>query len=129
MTYYVSGLRSASEEEGRLMGPLRFSMVRVERRKTRREPKYCIVRLKFDDGSPALRGMLINLSAAGAQVSISAAREIPKEFTLLFAASPLRRCRLVWRQEQDIGVEFLPDCAVGITPTSKTGFGARKNVG
>jgi hypothetical protein len=84
-------------------------MVRGERRKISREPKYCLVRLKFDDGSPALRGMVIDLCSVGARVSISATKEIPEQFTLFFSASPSRRCRLVWRQGQDMGVEFLPE--------------------
>jgi hypothetical protein len=66
------------------MGPPRFSTVRGERRKILREPKYCLVRLKFDDGSPALRGMVIDLCSVGARVSISATKEIPEQFTLFF---------------------------------------------
>ena len=85
----------------------RFSPLVVERRKSVREPKHQIVRLKFDDGSPWIRGMLNNLSAGGASVSISTATAIPAEFTLVLPPNTPLRCRLVWRSGQEIGVEFL----------------------
>jgi hypothetical protein len=85
----------------------RFSLLPVaDRRKSIREPKNQIVRLKFDD-SRWYRGMLQNLSTGGACVMISTETEIPREFTLLLPPNTPRRCRLVWRQEQKIGVEFL----------------------
>jgi hypothetical protein len=85
----------------------RFSLFPVERRRSRREPMHSTVRLKFDDDSPWLRGMLNNLSAGGACVSISGTRVVPAEFTLVFPPNTPRRCRLVWRSGQKIGVEFL----------------------
>jgi hypothetical protein len=89
------------------MGLPRFSLFSVERRSSWREPKHCIVRLKFDDDSPWLRGMLNNLSAGGACVSLSIAKAIPAEFTLVLPPNTARRCRLVWRSGERIGVEFL----------------------
>jgi hypothetical protein len=85
----------------------RFSLLPVERRKSPREPKHHIVRLKFDEDSPWHRGMLNNLSAGGACVSISTARVVPAEFTLILPPNTSRRCRLVWQTGQNIGVEFL----------------------
>jgi hypothetical protein len=70
------------------MGTPQFSRVPVERRKVPREDVYCIVKLKLDDGSPALRCMLVDLTSFGARVSVSDKREIPEQFTLLFAAMP-----------------------------------------
>jgi PilZ domain len=85
----------------------RFSQFPVERRRTIREQKHFIVRLKFDDNSPWLRGMLDNLSAGGACVSVSGSKPIPAEFTLVFPPNTPRRCRLVWRSGEKLGVEFL----------------------
>ena len=85
----------------------RFSLFPVERRRSRREQKHYIVRLKFDDDSPWLRGMLNNLSAGGACVSISGTKAIPEEFTLVFPPNTPRRCRLVWRSGKKLGLEFL----------------------
>ena len=88
------------------MGLPRFSMFPVERRRSLREPKNYIVRLKFDDKSPWLRAMLNNLSAGGACLSISATKTIPAEFTIVLPPNIARRCRLVWRSGDKLGVEF-----------------------
>jgi hypothetical protein len=85
----------------------RFSLFPVERRRSGREQKHYIVRLKFDDDSPWLRGMLNNLSAGGACVSISGTKSVPAEFTLVFPPNTPRRCRLVWRSGEKVGLEFL----------------------
>jgi hypothetical protein len=88
------------------MGLPRFSLFPVERRKSPREPMHQIVRLTFDDDSPWVRGMLNNLSAGGACVSISTAKMVAGEFTLILPPNTPRRCRLVWRSGKEIGVEF-----------------------
>jgi PilZ domain-containing protein len=92
---------------GLLMGVRRFSSLPVERRRSPREPKNHIVRLIFDDGSPWFRGMLSNLSAGGACVSISTGNTVPAQFTLVLPPNTRRRCRLVWRSGRTIGIEFL----------------------
>jgi hypothetical protein len=84
----------------------RFSAFPVERRKSPREPKHHIVRVRFDDNSKWHRGILNNLSAGGACVSISTAMVIPAEFTLVLPPNTSRRCRLVWQSGLKIGVEF-----------------------
>jgi hypothetical protein len=89
------------------MGLPRFSLFPVERRNSPREPMHHIIRLKFDDESPWLRGLLNNLSAGGACVSILTTKVVPPEFTLVFPRNNLRRCRLVWRSGERLGVEFL----------------------
>jgi hypothetical protein len=85
----------------------RFSVFPVERRESPRQAKHQIVRLIFDDDSPWLRGMLINISEGGACVSVSTARVLPPEFTLVFPPNAPRRCRLVWRTGDKVGVKFL----------------------
>jgi hypothetical protein len=85
----------------------RFSLLPVERRRSPREAINQIVRLTFDDGSAWHRGMLLNQSAGGACVAISTAIVIPTEFTLILPPNTFRRCRLVWRTGQRVGVEFL----------------------
>jgi PilZ domain len=86
----------------------RFSIFPVERRKSPRQAQHQIVRFKFDDDSPWLRGMLNNVSEGGACVSVSTTRALPAEFTLVLPPNELRRCRLVWRSGERVGVEFLP---------------------
>src|SRR6202051_2476066 len=85
----------------------RFSRVPAERRSSPRDPMNQIIRLKFDDDSPWLRGMLNNLSAGGACVSILGTKAVPEEFTLVFPPNTPPRCRLVWRSGETLGLEFL----------------------
>ncbi len=85
----------------------RFSVFPVERRQSPRQAKHQIVRLKFDDDSPWVRGMLMNVSEGGACMSVATARLLPQEFTLVFPPNVPRRCRLVWRSGDRAGVEFV----------------------
>ena len=85
----------------------RFAKLPVERRRTPREPTHQAVRLTFDDGSPWIRGTMTNISTGGACVWISSSRTLPGEFNLLLPLNQRRRCRLVWRSDDKLGVEFL----------------------
>jgi len=88
------------------MASQRFSRAAVAQRKSPRERKNHVVRLEFDDGLPALSGMLSDLSATGARVLITNSDRVPVKFTLLFPDGTRRRCRLIWRSEASIGIEF-----------------------
>ena len=63
---------------------------------------------KIDPGAgAALRPCIIcDISATGAQLRIEAEAVLPDEFTLLLGRAP-RWCRIVWRREKQIGVQFL----------------------
>jgi hypothetical protein len=45
----------------------------------------------------------------GAQIAIDDSRDLPDEFLIRMASSgfPIRRCRLIWRTDFAIGVEFM----------------------
>jgi hypothetical protein len=85
----------------------RFSLLIVERRKFEREPKLQIVRLAFDDERTWVRGMLHNISADGACVSVTTRKVIAAEFTLVLPPNKRRRCRLMWQRGDKIGVQFV----------------------
>jgi PilZ domain len=85
----------------------RFSRVAVAQRKSPRERKDQIVKLEFDDASPSVGGALSDLSTTGARVAIAATDRLPLRFTLLFPDATRRRCRLIWRSEASIGIEFV----------------------
>ena len=94
----------------------RFSSFPFERRRSSREPTHQTVRLTFDDRSPWIRGIVYNISVGGACVGISSSKVLPDEFILIFPPNKPRRCRLVWRERERLGVEFLdvsPDTAAG----------------
>ena len=50
--------------------------------------------------------MLSDLSATGARIGVPAPDRLPLKFALLFPDGTRRRCRLIWRSEQRIGIEF-----------------------
>jgi len=90
------------------MASHRFTRIAVTQRKSAREPKNNQpVRLVFGDAFSPLVGMLRDLSATGARVSIAVPKNIPERFTLHFPDSSPRRCRIVWRSPKSIGIEFV----------------------
>ncbi len=60
----------------------RFSVLRAERRKTRRDRKHCIVRVKVGENTPLIRGVLSDLSKTGACLTVSIEDKVPPTFTL-----------------------------------------------
>lgn len=51
-----------------------------------------------------------DISATGARVSVQASAEVPDIFVLQLSQTgrTYRPCRVAWRTEDEIGVEFLP---------------------
>jgi len=90
------------------MASHRFTRIAVSQRRSTREPKNNQpVRLVFGDAFSPLVGMLRDLSATGARVSIAASKDMPERFTLHFPDNSARRCRIVWRSPKSIGIEFV----------------------
>jgi hypothetical protein len=60
------------------------------------------------DDTPALSCTLVDISATGARLMTSDIKEVPNEFTVAFTpnGTPSRKCRVVWRGDEDIGVAF-----------------------
>lgn len=65
---------------------------------------------------------LSDVSDTGARISVEAAEELPDRFTLLLSGNggPQRTCRVIWRQPNQIGVDFEkqlpPRERVGLVP-------------
>jgi hypothetical protein len=85
----------------------RFTKKGVAQRRSPRERRDGVVRFEFDDGSPQVEGTLSDLSATGARISLRADVEMPATFVMILPPSAKRRCRLVWRSQADIGVDFV----------------------
>jgi hypothetical protein len=72
------------------------------------------------DGSP-VRGCIVrDISAGGAKLGIEtdAPRSIPGEFTLLMRDGSTRhRCRVVWRSDENLGVQFLDSSGAALAST------------
>ncbi len=90
-----------------------------QRREVRRRVHYPAF-VERGDGRPPLDCTILDISALGARLSVSANAKIPDRFTLLLSkiASGCRHCRVVWRSKLLIGVEFVaaPDAVVEPIP-------------
>jgi hypothetical protein len=98
------------------MGIERFTKKGVALRRSPRERVNHIVRLQFDDGSPALCGTLSDLSATGARVTLADAGQLPAKFVMILPPNTRRVCRLMWQSREDFGVEFLAAGARAAAP-------------
>jgi hypothetical protein len=60
-------------------------------------------------GAPARRCTIVNLSEGGARLTFADAEAVPDQFTLRFLIRDNVRfpCKVVWRGEDEIGIEFL----------------------
>lgn len=62
----------------------------------------------FAPGQSPYRCMLFDISASGARIQFDDNLKPPIEFTLLMSAKGKRRnCRVIWRDQESVGVEFL----------------------
>ena len=60
--------------------------------------------------SSLLNCVVRNLTNVGARIAIANTVELPENLEMTFdGGRSLRRCRLVWRNLNTMGVEFLPD--------------------
>ena len=82
------------------------------------------------DGEAQRACVLSDVSDTGARIDVAPTEELPELFTLLLSGngSPRRRCRVVWRQPTQVGVNFdgrLPAAErTGLVPQIYTEFPA-----
>ena len=76
-----------------------------QRKSPRRNVRY-LARIDAIDGS-AQSCTLVDISQTGARLLATGTDQIPGEFTLLLGTA-VRKCRVVWRNDPHVGVQFLP---------------------
>jgi len=83
----------------------------VDKRKNPRRSLSYPAAIDLGDGSPLRPCSLCDASQDGAQITIAHPDSLPGEFILALSAdgAARRRCRVVWRADGQIGVEFLKD--------------------
>jgi hypothetical protein len=61
------------------------------------------------DGSVSSRCVMLDVSATGARLRIQTTSAVPDEFTLVLSKGGRvrRRCQIVWRREDIMGIRFL----------------------
>jgi len=64
---------------------------------------------RIDVGGTIRACTVVDISELGAKLAVEGALALPDSFTLLLSPSghPARRCRVAWRADENVGVEFL----------------------
>ena len=65
------------------------------------------LRIVCNDGAETISGMLIDLSKCGARLRAMSDTEIPDELGLELEEGLVVPCKVVYRNDADIGVEFI----------------------
>jgi hypothetical protein len=80
----------------------------IERRNSVRREVHLSAKIDIGGGRPLTDCTVVDIADYGARIAIAAPEEAPKEFILYLSPCgfPFRRCRLVWRTKDHIGVEF-----------------------
>ena len=89
-----------------------LEQAREERRRVARHKVNIPARI--DVGGAILDCRVVDISKLGAKLRVEAAHLLPDSFLLLLTPSghPARRCRIRWRSDAEVGVEFLPEHAL-----------------
>ncbi len=84
-------------------------MTNDDQRKARR--RRISYRGRILDGGGPRACILCDVSATGARIRVMTAAELPDEFVLALSAQgiPRRKCRIIWRNEKEVGVRFQKD--------------------
>jgi hypothetical protein len=91
---------------------------RSELRKDRRRQMIFRVAILSCDGKFLCECDLADISESGVRLTVAPSVDLPDEFILMLSKNGVRRhCRVVWRAERKIGIEFLnvmrPDFTTG----------------
>jgi hypothetical protein len=95
-------------------------MRKDQRRSRRRTMRYHAVLVL--DGDAVQGCTLSDISDTGARIDVETAEQLPDSFTLILSGNgaPQRKCRVVWRQPTQVGVNFEmrlpPQERVGLVP-------------
>jgi hypothetical protein len=83
-------------------------LIAAERRRFPRMGTTIPALIQISPGLPLCPCTVLDVSQSGGRVRIEAKVQIPDRFYLLFTrtASVRRECRVVWRQDQYMGVAF-----------------------
>jgi len=87
----------------------------IENRKYPRKEIELDVHIETDHGSK-IACRLADLSQTGARVALDYSGVLPKEFMLVLSAQMRRRCRVMWRADREIGVQFVSRTEVAPSP-------------
>ncbi len=79
-----------------------------EDRKSPRYQPFKAAHIAFEENNTAINCVVRDLSERGACLAILAPANIPEKFNLVFEqGGAVRPCRVIWRENTRIGIEFL----------------------
>jgi len=89
-----------------------------EKRRSHRQLLKYPAKIDTGDGTPPRHCVLTDISVTGARVIVQTPDQIPDRFTLVLAAEhgTRRRCTVVWREANQLGLEFIKIPAVKSGP-------------
>ena len=93
----------------------------TEKRKNLRRSISYPAFIDLGDGSPTIECTLCDASQEGALLAVAEPDGVPNEFILALSSdgAARRRCRVAWRTEEQVGVEFLKDLKKNAPPKRK----------
>jgi hypothetical protein len=96
-------------------------MSSAEKRKNLRRSIAYPAFIDLGDGSPAIECTLCDASQEGALLAVAEPDSVLDEFILALssAGAARRRCRVAWRADNQIGIEFLRDLKKNAPPMWK----------
>ena len=78
-----------------------------ELRQTQRHRTLKKAQIVVSDGFSTIDCVVRNLSETGAQLKVASVLGIPNQFPLKMGDGRTLQCRIAWKRETDIGVEFV----------------------
>ena len=97
----------------------------METRNRRRHHRKVVgdtARIDLGDGAQPHVCTISDVSEAGARLYVKGMKDLPESFDLMLVAGGAvrRRCRIIWRSEGQVGVQFLRPALVVSAPRYKT---------
>jgi PilZ domain len=80
----------------------------VEKRRQGRRVVHIPAKFDTGDNGPLRDCVVVDISDDGARLEVDDANGVPEQFVVIMAphGGPYRRCRVIWRAEKHLGVEF-----------------------
>ena len=81
----------------------------VEQRRSLRHRVQCTGWIGVGDGTQMRNCTLLDISEGGARILVSSPAQLPEEVSLVLAneVAISRRCKIIWRSNDQIGVSYL----------------------
>jgi PilZ domain len=80
----------------------------VEKRRLPRRLVHIPAKFATSDSAPLRDCIVVDISDYGARLELDNPNDVPERFTVVMGPNggPYRRCRVVWRANNQMGVEF-----------------------